>query len=698
MKKLWNNKIFKNFTILFIFTMILEILFRVLSGIKVFDISILRILIGTSIFSLFLGYLFSLLSNKKSKIAVIIVASVLTIYAFLQLGFKNFLGVYVSFNTSSQLGAVVDYIREFFKSFLLRYYFILIPLGLLLIYYLFIDKYTILKEKKFVLKLPSKHTFIIASSFAAIVLIVLNFIFNETLTASFMKKPLQTLTAKELYDNPSVPSAVVNEFGVIGFGLLDIKSLFIKPDDDNILYNENDIAINSNNQLVNTNRVVDDHLFKNVSEKEKNKTYKSINNYILSRDIPDYNKYSGMFEGKNLIMIMGESVNEIFINKEYFPNFYKLYNEGISFTNNYSPRNSCSTGNNEFSGLTGLYTIYNNCTANIFKNNTYFTSLFNLFNRKGYNTLSMHNYTEAYYRRRTIHPNLGSMKYYGVEDLGIEYHNEYRNWSSDEDFMKSAMDITLQDTSKPFMLWLTTVSSHQPYVVPSIEGDKHYDLFKDLWPEDMNSFSDPNTDLKRYLSKLKTLDLGLGVLLDRLEEAGILDDTVIVFYGDHYPYGLKNNKLNKILPYDLGDYETERVPCTIYNSKITPQVVEKYTSFINLTPTLANLFGLDYDPRMYMGSDILADDYLNIVTFPDGSWKNDKAFYDASNGQIKYYQSDEYSIDKIKEINNIVTDKLQMSSLIIRNNYYSYLEKKLNLEKQSEELNQNINIDEKGDM
>ena len=47
----------------------------------------------------------------------------------------------------------------------------------------------------------------------------------------------------------------------------------------------------------------------------------------------------------------------------------KMYNEGWHWTNNYSPRNSCATGNNEFSALTSLYSIYNTCTSNVYKNN-----------------------------------------------------------------------------------------------------------------------------------------------------------------------------------------------------------------------------------------------------------------------------------------------------------------------------------------
>ena len=65
-----------------------------------------------------------------------------------------------------------------------------------------------------------------------------------------------------------------------------------------------------------------------------------------------------------------ESVNDIFINPELYPNFYKMLSEGWYFENNYSPRNSCATMNNEFSAMTSIYSIYNTCTASKYKNNT----------------------------------------------------------------------------------------------------------------------------------------------------------------------------------------------------------------------------------------------------------------------------------------------------------------------------------------
>lgn len=681
MKKLLNNKLIKNYLIILIFTNLLEISFRLISQSKVFDVSLLRIFIGLNFVSLLISFILSWTNKKSIKIFNIIIAFIFSIYAFLQLGFNNFIGVYMSFNTTSQLGAVTDYVKEFLSSFLFRFYLIFIPFILLIIYYIFIDKFTELKlNKKFVLKSHIKYEPGIRIISSLIILFLLGFMYNETLTIPFMQNELQTVSNEDLFAYPSVPSLVINEFGVIGFGFLDVKSLYVEPTNNYVFNGEE-----NNNISINTDRTFDDTLWNELISNESSNKLNNINNYLINNTISDYNDYTGLFEGKNLIVIMMESVNEIFINKDLYPNFYKLYSEGISFTNNYSPRNSCATGNNEFSAMTGIYSIQNNCTANVYRKNTYPYSIFNLFNNAGYKTMSMHDYTEAYYYRSIIHQNMGSGKYYGVQDLGIPYYNEYKNWASDEDFMKVAMDITLSDTNEPFMLWLTTVSSHQPYVQSSIEGDKYLSITEDTgYP----------MDLRRYMSKLKTLDNALGILLERLEESNELDDTVIALFGDHYPYGLKDSTINYVLDYDLDDYEREKTPFVIYNSEISPQSIDKYTSYINLTPTIANLFNLNYDPRLYMGYDVLSDDYWNVVTFADGSWKNNLVYYNAGTSNVKYYVEDGMSIDEIKNINQIITNKMQMSRYIIENNYFKYLDESLKELEEEHNVYANVSDDE----
>ena len=594
-----------------------------------------------------------------------------SIYALAETGFNNFIGVYMSLGTSSQLGAVIDYIREFILSFKWYYYFLILPFILMVLYYIFINekiinKYNISMSKNNY-KLLNKRLYVKKLSLSILILCMFSNLYLLTIYVPFMQNKLQTVSNKKLFKSPSVPSIAVKQFGIITFGILDVNNYFFpaKVSEEYKIENESNKYAKEN-----STRKFDDTNWNNLIDNETNETLNTLNKYFINNDVTDTNNYTGMFKDKNLIVIMLESVNDIIINKEDYPNFYKMYSEGWHWKNNYSPRNSCSTGNNEMSGMTSLFSIYNTCTANNYRKNTYFEAIFNLFNNKGYNTFSAHDYTEHYYYRNEIHTNMGSNAYYGVEKLGIEYSSIYKNWASDEDFMNKVLELIGDVDNDHFMTWLTTVSSHQPYYYSSIEGDKYLSLYEDR---------DIRTDLKRYKSKLKILDNALGILLDGLEKKGILDDTVIVMYGDHYPYGLSTDTINTVLDYDTNvDYENERVPFVIYNTDIDSKEFESYTSYINILPTVANLFDLDYDPRLYMGSDLLSKDYESIVVFADGSWKNEYAYYNASRSNIEYYTDKTYTIEELQNINNKIDLKIKMSSLAIKNNYFNYLYNSLN--------------------
>ncbi len=663
MKDFMNKNILLNFIINFVFILMVETVFKIVNKFSILDWSSLRIILSTILLSMIISGIEYFVPKKIHKFINIIILFIVSIYALAQTGFNNFIGVYMSLGTSSQLGAVIDYIREFILSFKWYYYFVMLPFILCLVYYIFVNKIIV---KKFNVSLVNtkfkelnKDMFLKKAWGMSIIFISIFALFLSTLKITFMQNKLQTVSNMNLYNNPSVPSISVKQFGITNFGILDVKNYFVP----NANSNEDILIDESKNKE--TSRSKDDTKWKDLINRESDVTMNTLNKYFINNDGSDFNDYTGYFKDKNLIVIMLESVNDIIINKEDYPNFYKMYSEGWHWENNYSPRNSCSTGNNEMSGMISLYSIYNTCTANNFKNNTYYESIFGLFNRSNYNTFSAHDYVAHYYDRNTIHTNMGSMKYYDVEDLGISYSSQYKNWASDEDFMTKILDVIKNNDSDNFMAWLTTVSSHQPYYYSSTEGDKYLDLYKDL---------DLRIDLKRYKSKLKILDNALGILLDGLESQGILDDTVIVMYGDHYPYGLSTSTINTVLDYDTSvDFESERVPFVIYNSKLESKTFKEYTSYINLLPTIANLFGIDYDPRLYVGSDILSDDYKSLVVFADGSWKNEVAYYNASKGTVEYFGDKVYTLEEVQEINQRVDTKMKMSSLAIKNNYFNYL-------------------------
>ena len=671
MKKYINKNIILNTIINFTFMILIEIIFKIVNFFNLIDISSIRIILGSFIISFIISSIEYFIPKKLHKYINMLFIFICSFYSLLETGFNNFIGVYMSFGTSSQLGAVIDYIREFVLSFKWYYYFTMLPFILIILYYIFYDKKIKNKYKinisKNNYKLLNKTMFVKKILLSFMLLNIISSLYLITVFAPFMQNKLQVVKTKELLINPSVPSITVKQYGIVGFGILDVKH-YLFPTNESYEYNVDNEKRHNNN--LNKTRKFDDTKWEELINNETNTTLNTLNKYFINNKITDENEYTGLYKDKNLIVIMMESVNDIIINKEDYPNFYKLYSEGWHWENNYSPRNSCSPGNNEMSVMTSLYSIYNTCTANIYKDNTYFESIFNLFNKNNYYTFSAHDYTEHYYYRHIIHSNMGSQKYYGVEELGIDYSSQYKNWASDEDFMKVVNDIINNVDSDKFMTWLTTVSSHQPYYYSSIEGDKYLSLYDNL---------DLKIDLKRYKSKLKILDNALGILIDGLTASGKLDDTVIVLFGDHYPYGLSTNTINSVLDYDTGvDYESERVPFVIYNSKMEPKVFKEYTSYVNILPTVANLFGLNYDPRLYMGTDLLSKDYKSLVVFADGSWKNEYAYYNASKSDIEYFTDKIYSIEELQQINNNISNKINMSSLAIKNNYFNYLYSSLN--------------------
>src|SRR5574344_505346 len=111
----------------------------------------------------------------------------------------------------------------------------------------------------------------------------------------------------------------------------------------------------------------------------------------------------------------------------------------------------------------------------------------------------------------------------------------------------------------------------------------------------------------------------------------------------------------------------------IYNSTIEPQKVTKYTSIIDLLPTLLNMFDLNYDPRLYLGHDIFSN-YSDRTVFADGSWQDSIGYYSSTTGAFSPIDPNKtYTDEELININNEITTRQKMSALAIKNNYFNYL-------------------------
>lgn len=687
--------IFKNSLIYLIYIYLLEIIVRINTNNSLIDYSMLRIFISSLILAIILGTITSFFKTMGRKIFISLSGFLLLFYSWLEINLFNYMGFFMGVGNAEQGTKITDYISDFLKASTFKTYLgvIIYILLLICVWYLFkkIKKIKLGKTLYFIFIKEKLVNKLLAILVALLALDVLVASYYFTLTVKFMQNPMQSIKNTNLIRMSDNSNLSVSQFGVFVYGLSDatITIFNIELEEDELLDDSFTKQIIEEPEEPDYERKIDDEAWNSIIANETNETYNKLNNYFINRPITIKNEKTGLFENKNLIVILLESTNEIFLNETLFPTMWKMYHEGIHFTNNYTPRNNCSTGNNEMTVMTSLFTINNTCTANTYKNNIYPEAIFNIFNKAGYSTSSYHDYAEFYYSRNIIHPNMGSGHYYNVNKLGIEWSSVYEEWPSDVDLIETAVPDFINEDK--FMAFLTFVSSHQPYSVSSTLGDMYLDELKEY---------DYSTSLKRYLSKLIEVDKALEKLLQMLEESGKLENTVIAMFGDHYPYGLSNKDINSYLSYNVNiNNEVDRTPMVIYNAGSEPIEITDYSTIIDLLPTLFNLFNLDYDPRLYFGNDIFSQSSKRSV-FADGSWQDNIGYYSATSG--KFIPEDEtstYTTDEIISINKEINQRQKMSALAIKNDYFNYLNKKIikyNEEKlaKTETIDNNISEEE----
>lgn len=316
MKEKINNSYIITYIILLFGMFIPEMIFKLINKSNIFDISTLRIFLGLNIFCAIISFILGFANHIVKKIVTSILVFASSIYTCAQLGFFNFLGVYISFQTSSQLGAVKDYVKDFIRSFKPEFFLVFIPFILIILIYIFFSK------KMNNEKIRLKSNVIISSS----ILVASIVLYAVTILTPGLQNKYQTVTNKKLFLTASNPSLTVEQFGTLGFCFLDLKALtFPVILEENYSINTN---YNGSSTITEYSREIDDSIWVKVIDEEADKKMNSLNNYFINRKITDKNEYTGLLEDKNLIVIMMESVNDIFINPEYYPNFYKLVSEG----------------------------------------------------------------------------------------------------------------------------------------------------------------------------------------------------------------------------------------------------------------------------------------------------------------------------------------------------------------------------------
>lgn len=390
---------------------------------------------------------------------------------------------------------------------------------------------------------------------------------------------------------------------------------------------------------------------------------KETHQYFASQTASQKNEKTGLFEGCNLIMLTCEAFYYAAIDPELTPTLYKMQTEGFQFTNFYTSGWYASTTDGEYVALTGTIPISGKWALKATQDNYMPLVMGNQLKSLGYDCRAYHNHTYTYYSRDKSHPNLGYI--WKAVGNGLDVRQTWPE--SDLEMMELTCDEYMG--SEPFHTYYMTVSGHAGYSWGgNFISSKNRELVEDL------PYSDT---VKAYLATQIELDRALEYLLNKLEEYGIAENTVIVMTADHYPYGMVENDnyqyINELVGHEVDTtFELYRNACIIYKKGMTPEIIDEPCSSMDLLPTLSNLFGLEFDSRLYMGRDVFSD-AEPLVFFNHRGWITDKAIYNPNTGKVTSLTGEEISDEYVQSIKDAVNNKFIVSQRIVDYDYWRVL-------------------------
>ena len=409
---------------------------------------------------------------------------------------------------------------------------------------------------------------------------------------------------------------------------------------------------------------------------------KKVNDYYDNNRVSSSkNEYTGVFEGKNVIVIHAESLQTVALNRsfngvEVTPTLNRLAREGIYFDNYYSEVGVGTSSDAEFTFSTSLMPSSN---GTVFVNyfDRQYETIQKSFKNKGYYTFSMHGNTGDFWNRATMHKNMGYDKFYSKSSFKID--ETIGLGLSDKSFFKQVVPKIKEISdkqSKPFYGTLITLTNHTPW--SDLELMDEYDT---TWKVEIdgqeivrNYLS--GTTLGDYFRSVHYMDQAISQFIDDMDAMGLLDNTVIVIYGDHDARISKKNYnlMYNYNPYtdslkeeedegyvDYNDYEyklDKKVPFIIWtkDKKVT-KTVSTATGMIDAFPILANLFNVN-NSDFHLGHDVLGENLEdNTVSFIDGSYVTSKIYYNGQNGEFYSVSGDAVDSDYISK-NSEYADKL----------------------------------------
>ena len=624
-----------------LFLIYIEIMFKELVFGNIFNFDTIFIIL----FSIFNGIVIALMSslfknvtiNKViNSILLIIVWIIMTAQYIYFEYYNNIFSIYSLFHGAQVFGYTYSIISVIWQNIN----------GVILLTLPIILFFAFIKKMNF-----NRNRF---SYYVILIIIILLFYFSAVCLTHINKD--KTYSSYNLYYSTHVPKLTAKSFGIITEMRLDLERTLFGFKENIIESIDNSLKTNTTAEITYNIMDID---FDTLIENEDNELIKSMHEYFKSKTGTNINEYTGMFEGKNLIVIIAEAFSPMAINKDLTPTLYKLYNEGFKFTNFYTPVYYVSTSDGEYISLTSL--LPKEGTWSMTKSSEIYLPFVygNILKNYGYTANAYHDGEYTYYNRHLSLPNMG----YTYKGCYSGLNINCGMWpQSDIEMIEATTDEYINNDK--FMTYYMTVSGHLEYTYNGNSiATKNKEYVINL----------PYSEgIQAYLATQIELDKAVELLIQKLSDAGKLDDTVIAISADHYPYGLTNDQILEYADYVEDErFDIHKNNFLLWNSEMESSiVVDKYASSLDILPTVLNLFNIKYDSRLLMGNDILSNED-GLVIYNDRSWITSYGKYDSIKEVFTPFNNSNSDYNSyVEEINKEVYNKFLMSKLILENNYY----------------------------
>jgi lipoteichoic acid synthase len=408
---------------------------------------------------------------------------------------------------------------------------------------------------------------------------------------------------------------------MVVIGLFTINAVYARSDTD--IYNyDNNHVIKQMGLLYyhyhDAREFIRDNYLENrvLSAEEKSQ----VEDYYKDKPEKSGDKYRGIAEGKNLIIVQIEALQQFVINKkteegnEITPNLNKLVKESLYFDNTYFQISSGNTSDAEFVANNSLYPLKEGSIYFRYPGNVFY-SLPKTLKEKGYNTYAFHANNSSFWNRAIMYKSSGFDTFISNRDYILD---EYVGWGlGDNSFYRQSLKVI--DKTKPFYGFFVTLSSHYPY---------NFEYFENY---EFNTGKYENTLLGDYLKAINYADMALGNFIDQLKESDLYDNTLLVIYGDHS--AITKNHSEQLMEFigkensELEWIKLQKVPLIIHYPGVeNGQINSIISGEIDIFPTIANLMNLN--APFTMGKDLLNSDISEgYAVLRNGSVITDKYIY-----------------------------------------------------------------------